>query len=152
MICGSAAGATSAAVGAYYAGRGNKFWRILHETGLTPRRLEPAQFPLLLDYGIGLTDLAKAYAGADAGIRREHDDVDALFHKIRAFRPAHLAFNGKRAARAMLGRAVAYGPQAETVGRTRLTVLPSTAGLASRWWDPGPWHALAAAIGAKSGN
>jgi len=146
VICGSAAGTRSAAVGAYYAGPGNKFWRILHESGLTPRLLEPAEFPLLTDYGIGLTDLAKRYAGADAGIRRGHDDVAGLVGKIETFRPAHLAFNGKRAARAVLAREVAYGPQAETIGASRLIVLPSTAGLASRWWNPGPWHALAAVV------
>ena len=58
MICGSAAGRRSAAAGAYYAGPGNKFWRILHESGLTPRRLAPEEFALLPDVGIGLTDLA----------------------------------------------------------------------------------------------
>jgi len=44
VICGSAASAVSAARGAYYAGPGNKFWRILAETGLTPHQLEPARF------------------------------------------------------------------------------------------------------------
>jgi len=146
VICGSAAGARSAAVGAYYAGPGNRFWRILYKTGLTPRRLEPHEFPALLELGIGLTDLAKGYAGADAGIRRGHDDADALRAKVEACRPAWLAFNGKRAARGVLGRPVAYGPLAESIGGTRLFALPSTAGLANRWWDARPWHELAAAV------
>lgn len=149
MICGSAAGASSAAVGAYYAGRGNRFWRILHESGLTPRRYEPHEFPALLALGIGLTDLAKTYAGADAGIRRAHDDSVGLRAKIEAFQPAWLAFNGKRAAQGMLGRAVGYGPQPESIGATRLFALPSSAGLASRWWDPAPWRALAAQVKAS---
>ena len=50
VICGSAAGAVSAARGAYYAGPGNKFWRILAEVGLTPRRLEPSEFRMLAEY------------------------------------------------------------------------------------------------------
>ena len=47
VFCGTAAGTQSAQAGAYYAGRGNKFWRILHETGLTPRQLAPHEFPTL---------------------------------------------------------------------------------------------------------
>ena len=90
VICGSAAGAKSAALGAYYAGPGNKFWRILHESGLTPRRLAPAEFPELLAHGIGLTDLAKAYAGADAGIRARDDDAVGLRAKIAQLQPAWL--------------------------------------------------------------
>jgi len=39
VLCGTAAGTTSAAERAYYAHRQNKFWKILHETRLTPDRL-----------------------------------------------------------------------------------------------------------------
>ena len=42
VVCCTAAGTASATVRAYYAGPGNQFWSILHETGLTPRRLPPA--------------------------------------------------------------------------------------------------------------
>ncbi len=143
VICGSAAGRRSAEVGAYYAGPGNKFWRILHDCGLTPRRLAPEEFRALLDHGIGLTDLAKAYAGGDAGIRPADDDVDGLTAKIARDTPRWLAFNGKRAAQAVLGRRVGYGLQAERLARSRLFVLPSTAGAASGHWDVGPWHELA---------
>ncbi len=143
MICGSAAGRRSAEAGAYYAGPGNKFWRILHESGLTPRRLAPEEFALLPDFGIGLTDLAKRYSGPDAGLRACDDDVAGLEAKIRAARPRLLAFNGKRAAARVLGREVRHGLQERRFGPTMLFALPSTAGLASRWWDPAPWHALA---------
>ena len=66
LICGTAAGKESAERGAYYAKPTNKFWRILHETGLTPRRLEPTEFRELLDYGIGLTDIVKGQAGSSS--------------------------------------------------------------------------------------
>ena len=71
VICGSAAGAVSAARGAYYAGPGNKFWRILAEVGLTPRRLEPGEFREVLNFGIGLTDLVKTHSGSDAVLLHE---------------------------------------------------------------------------------
>ncbi len=144
VFCGSAAGAASARAGAYYAGPGNKFWAVLHRTGLTPRRLAPAEFPLLPDFGIGLTDMAKHYAGGDAGIRRAHDDPAALTAKINRFRPAVLAFNGKRAARAFVGHDVGYGRLDSMPGGTVLFVLPSTSGAGAAYWDEAPWRAVAA--------
>ena len=105
---------------------------------------------MLLEYGIGLTDLAKSYAGGDAGIRREDDDIAGFVAKIERFRPEYLAFNGKRSAQVALGRAVRYGPQDERIGRALIFVLPSTAGLASGYWDPALWHDLAAALGKRS--
>jgi TDG/mug DNA glycosylase family protein len=41
VLCGSAASTASAAASAYYAHKQNKFWKILHETGLTAELLEP---------------------------------------------------------------------------------------------------------------
>ena len=56
---GTAAGPRSAAVGAYYAHPGNRFWRALHEAGITPRLFAPEEYPLMLELGIGLTDFCK---------------------------------------------------------------------------------------------
>lgn len=147
VICGSAAGAYSAAVGLPYAHPGNRFWRTLYAVGLTPRLLQPSEWRALADYGIGLTDMAKFYAGGDAGIRRRDDDPEALRRKLEACRPRALAFNGKRAAVRFLGRPVAYGRQEETVAGAALFALPSTAGLASGYWDEAPWRELARFLG-----
>ncbi|MBE0528785.1 MAG: mismatch-specific DNA-glycosylase, partial [Thermoleophilia bacterium] len=68
VFCGTAASARSAAVMQYYAGRGNKFWRILDQTGLTPRLLSPSEYRLLPEFGIGLTDIVKGQSGADKDI------------------------------------------------------------------------------------
>ena len=68
---------------------------------------------------------------------------EAVRAKIRAARPRLLAFNGKRAAARVLGSEVRHGLQERRFGPTMLFALPSTAGLASRWWDPAPWHELA---------
>jgi TDG/mug DNA glycosylase family protein len=150
VFCGSAAGAASACVGAYYAGPGNKFWRMLHETGLTPRLLAPAEFDRLPDYGIGLTDMAKLASGSDASLPKGSDDPAGLQERIMRARPAIMAFNGKRSAQVFFHHAFGrrqldYGPQEAVLGNTRLFVLPSTSGLASRYWDETPWHALAQA-------
>lgn len=142
VFCGSAAGAVSAKVGAPYAGPGNKFWPMLHKTGLTPRRLAPDEAHLLPEFGIGLTDLAKFYSGADAGIRRADDDAAAVRAKVARYRPTILAFNGKRSATGVLGRCD-YGEQVEPLEGARVFVLPSTSGLAVKFWDEAPWFALA---------
>ena len=48
VFVGTAAGRRSAAVGAYYAHPGNRFWKTLHSTGLTPRLFAPDEFRELL--------------------------------------------------------------------------------------------------------
>src|SRR5665647_2036951 len=118
VVCGTAAGAKSAKLKHYYAGPGNKFWRTLAELSLTPRQLAPSEADLLLDFGIGLTDLVKGQSGPES-----------LREKVLMLQPRVLCFNGKRAAREFLGtKAVAFGAQRERIGVTVLYVAPSDQG------------------------
>lgn len=146
VVCGSAAGARSAAVGHYYAGPGNAFWRILAETGLTPRQLAPSECRSLLDHGIGLTDVVKNQSGSDAAIDFARADRAGLRAKVERHRPAVLCFNGKRAAQIFFAHPVGYGPQDACIGATQIFVAPSTSGAARGHWDPRVWHALAALV------
>jgi double-stranded uracil-DNA glycosylase len=143
VFCGTAVGAASARRGAYYAGPGNRFWSTLFEEGFTPHLLKPEEFATLPTYGLGLTDLVKIVSGADAGLRRKHFDRGQLRDAITAHAPRVLAFNGKRAASEYLKRKVDYGAQLETIGATRLFVLPSTSGAARGFWRIEPWRELA---------
>ena len=112
VFCGTAAGHRSAQQRAYYAGPGNRLWRTLAVIGLTPEQLSPADFARLLDYGIGLTDLAKGQAGSDRDLRIDRADVLLLRSRIVMYQPQYLCFNGKRAAQVFLGRSpVDYGVQ-----------------------------------------
>jgi len=149
VFCGTAAGKRSAAERAYYAHPGNLFWRALHEAGLTPRLLVPTEFPLLPQFGIGLTDLAKCHSGNDDELPPGAFDAPALHAKIERYAPRLLAFTSKNAARAALGHAVDYGLQDECIGGTRVFVLPSPSGQARGHWDIGPWRELAAAMRAR---
>jgi TDG/mug DNA glycosylase family protein len=147
VFCGTAAGKRSAAERAYYAHPGNLFWRALFQAGLTPRLLLPAEFPLLRDYGIGLTDLAKRHSGNDDELPRDAFDVPGLIAKIERYQPHVLAFTSKNAARAAMGHAIAgYGLQNEIIATTRLFVLPSPSGQARAHWDIAPWQALGACV------
>ena len=143
VFCGTAAGRASALRRAYYAGPGNGFWSTLHEVGLTPRRLEPNEFRELLDYGIGLTDLCKTALGSDVEVGTRGFDVPRLTRVLEQHRPGWIAFNGKNAARHVLGRPVDYGAQSEELGGVPVFVLPSTSGAARGHWDVGHWRELA---------
>lgn len=149
VFCGSAAGAVSARVRAYYAGPGNRFWPTLAAVGLTPVELPPARFRELPRHGLGLTDLCQTASGADTELPRGADDPGALDAKIRHYRPRVLAFVGKRAAKAFLQvRHVDTGRQAASpFAQTELFVLPSPSGAARGSWDVRPWRDLAAHLG-----
>ena len=147
IFCGTAASAASAKYGAYYAHPGNRFWRTLHEVGLTDRQLTPDEFTTLPKYGIGLTDLNKHESGNDADLSKTGFDAYGVKDKIQKFKPDIVAFTSKRAGMEFLelknSKYIHYGEQKQKVGKTRLWVLPSTSGLASGSWDVSYWHALA---------
>jgi TDG/mug DNA glycosylase family protein len=151
VICGTAVGRATAAKRAYYSGAGNRFWMVLHEVGLTPNgQLAPVDFPQLLDFRIGLTDLVKCTAGNDSELEIAHFDVEGLRQKICEARPAVLAFNGKKAGSIFLNRptrALQYGKQADCIGETAIWILPSTSGAARGHWSKVPWIALATELG-----
>jgi TDG/mug DNA glycosylase family protein len=142
---GTAAGPKSAAVCAYYAHRGNRFWRALHEAGITPRLYTPDEFPLMLDHDVGLTDFCKTGWGVDADIAREAFDVAGFRRKVARLRPHGLAFTSKMAASLWLGKAtgrIALGRQPPSEGPV-VFVLPSPSGLATSYWSIAPWREAA---------
>jgi TDG/mug DNA glycosylase family protein len=149
VICGTAAGNASAAARSYYAGPGNKFWRVLHEVGLTPRLLAPSEYAELLSFNIGLTDLAKKVSGNDAVLKGRDFDSISLRTLIADIRPKAFAFNGKKAASVFFSAPSAllkYGRQTDCIADTVLYVLPSTSGAASGHWSIEPWKRLAAEL------
>lgn len=153
VFCGTQAGRASAMRRAYYAGPGNKFWPVLHGAGFVPRRFRPEEFLQLLDHGLGLTDVAKATFGPDTALKSAHVDIEGFLMKMRAMAPAFIAFNGKRAASAVLGlgsEAIAYGRQPVDLAGCTTHVLPSTSGAASGFWSIEPWQELAAAWRAQA--
>lgn len=150
VCCGTALGKQSAQVGAYYAGRGNRFWATLHEIGLTPVVLHPDDYMRLLDYGIGLTDICKTRSGSDEEVGPDGFDVPRLIAELERYSPAWIAFNGKNAARAALGRSVEYGEQPQALGGVPAFVLPSTSGAARGYWDVSMWRDLAQRIPSRS--
>jgi TDG/mug DNA glycosylase family protein len=146
VFCGTAAGTVSAARGAYYAHPQNKFWRVLHETGLTPRQLKPEEFPLLWDYGIGLTDIAKHVFGMDKQLPSGalgREAAEALRARILVSAPDILAFTSLTGGRRVVGPEAKFGRQEQKLGRTEVWILPSPSPTANWNWNDQVWHNLA---------
>ena len=155
VFCGTAAGNVSAARGAYYAHPQNKFWRALFEAGLTPRLLAPEEFGALPGFGVGLTDIAKTVSGMDKQLppgALGRAACEEVARKIQDAAPRILAFTSLTAGRRFLRRQAGLGEQPETLGVTRIWLLPSPSPAANWTWDPGPWRALAQALGESAAN
>jgi TDG/mug DNA glycosylase family protein len=150
VFVGTAASTRSASLGQYYAHPGNRFWRSLHEAGITPRRYQPSEFSALLDLGIGFTDLSKSGAGMDHQIARQSFDAAGFRAKIETWRPKTIAFTSKKAASLFYVRptsAIALGRQSPVKDFPDVFVLSSPSGAASGHWTLQPWRELAAWIG-----
>ena len=100
VFCGTAASKKSKELSAYYAGPGNKFWKVLHEIGLTPNQINPKNFKNLLKYSIGLTDICKTDYGNDSELDTSKYDIKGFNLKILEYKPRMVCFNGKNAAKA----------------------------------------------------
>jgi double-stranded uracil-DNA glycosylase len=150
VFIGSAPSTISAKAGAYYANPQNKFWWALHQAGFTPRQYRPQEFPALLELGIGLTDVAKRHAGADAALPKGAWAPDELRARLSQYRPQRVAFTSKRAASEALGvptGKLAYGLQTVQLEGAEVWVLPSTSPLGHTYFQLGPWKALAKSLG-----
>ena len=117
----------------YYAGAGNRFWELLHGSGLVPQRLGADQAERLLGFGLGLTDLVIERA------RTPGQEPETIIYRrpfdqtIRAVAPRVVAFVSKtaatwyaRGARARHPRG--YGELDWTVAGTPAFVLPGPSG------------------------
>ena len=95
-----------------------------------------------MDFGLGLTDLVKYAKGSDADLLSTDYDTRSFHDKIMEYQPLVVAFTSKTGGKAYLQRSVDYGHQPETIGKTKVYVLPSTSGRASRYWNIKPWDEL----------
>ena len=132
LFCGINPGLYTAAIGHHFGRPGNRFWPALHAAGFTDRVLSPFDERELLACGIGITNVVnRATARADELTLDElREGGHALARKVKRYRPRVLAVAGVGAYRAAFGRPrAAVGPQEETIGGTRLWVLPNPSGL-----------------------
>lgn len=132
LFCGINPGLYTAAIGHHFGRPGNRFWPALHGAGFTERRLDPSEQRELLKRGCGITNLVTVATAMAAELSREQLQAGAgdLEKKIRRYRPKYLAVVGIDAYRKAFARPnTQIGLQSETIGSTRIWVLPNPSGL-----------------------
>lgn len=132
IFCGINPGLRSASTGHHFAGRGNRFWRVVHLAGFTPEQLRPEEARTFLRYGCGLTTVVPRPTAQAAALSRAEIELagDAFRRKIEQYAPRHVAFLGKMAFSAISGtRDLHWGLQAEPFGGAHAWVIPNPSGL-----------------------
>ncbi|HEX6100163.1 MAG TPA: G/U mismatch-specific DNA glycosylase [Thermoanaerobaculia bacterium] len=132
LFCGINPGLYTAAVQQHFGRPGNRFWPTLYRAGFTPRLFDPSEQYELLKLGYGITNVvARATAAADELSRDELlEGGRALTRRVKKYAPRYLAIVGIGAYRTAFERPKAkLGLQEETIGETRIWVLPNPSGL-----------------------
>jgi TDG/mug DNA glycosylase family protein len=138
LLVGINPGLRSAAKGHHFAGVGNKFWRLLSESGLVSRRMSYEDDHRLPEHGIGITNIVARPSRSSSDLSRKDFERGRreLVVKIETCQPRAAAFVGVTAFRE-LWPAIASGPapksipcglRPETMGTTALYVLPNPSG------------------------
>ena len=131
VFCGINPGLSAAAQGHHFAGRGNRFWRVIHLAGFTPGEIQPENDRAILDHQCGLTTLVgRPTARADQVSTAEFIAATAVFEqKMARTAPRCVAFLGKAAFRAMSGqRDITWGRQQTTLASAGVWILPNPSG------------------------
>lgn len=132
LFCGINPGLYTAAVQQHFGRPGNRFWPTIHKAGFTPRLFHPSEQRELLNLGYGITNIvARATAAADELTADELIEGGRILEKkVRRFKPRYLAIVGIGAYRTAFARPKAkMGLQDETIGATKIWVLPNPSGL-----------------------
>jgi double-stranded uracil-DNA glycosylase len=132
LFCGINPGLYTAAVGYHFGRPGNRFWKALHQGGLTDRLLQPCEQQKLLTYGYGITNLvARASLSAAELTQNElRSGGERLQQKVAHYQPKWVAFLGIGAYRMAFGLPQAVvGKQDRKIHAAKVWVLPNPSGL-----------------------
>ncbi|MGW9947855.1 TDG/mug DNA glycosylase family protein [Rhizobium leguminosarum] len=132
VFCGLNPALSAVRDGHNFSNPSNRFWRVLHLAGFTPRLLQADEERELLHYGCGLTSAVSRPTKSASELKRQDylSTAPVLENKIRKFAPANLAFLGKAAYAAISLRAdVEWGRQPETFAGAAVWLLPNPSGL-----------------------
>ena len=125
-------GLRSAELGHHFAGHSNRFWKLIYEAGLVPRRLNFVEDRSLLDHRLGLTNIVdRATRSADELTPEDFRlGRTRLLRKLKKNRPRFVALVGIVVCRALFERRgpIIVGLQPETIGDARVFVVPNPSG------------------------
>jgi TDG/mug DNA glycosylase family protein len=123
----------SSETGHHFANPNNRFWRILHDGGLTPRRYDATEDAKLLDLGMGITNIVSRPTKAADEITKEEykEGKEILRKKIETYKPKVVCFVGKGVYQEYSGlKKVPWGKQEKAVVPGTIDfVAPSSSGL-----------------------
>jgi double-stranded uracil-DNA glycosylase len=87
----------SAETGHHFANPNNRFWAILDQSGLTPRKYDTKEDYRLLDLGYGLTNIVARPTKTAQEITKEEykQGKEELLAKIKVYKPKVICFVGK---------------------------------------------------------
>jgi double-stranded uracil-DNA glycosylase len=123
----------SSETGHHFANPNNRFWKILHESGLTPRKLQTSEDNTLVDLGYGLTNIVARPTKTALEITKEEyiSGKAELRKKIEKYKPKYVCFVGKGVYQEYSGKKdVPWGVQdGSVVDGTIDFVAPSSSGL-----------------------
>jgi TDG/mug DNA glycosylase family protein len=134
LLVGINPGVRSSQLGHHFAGASNRFWKLLHESGLVTEPIGFADDDRLHEWGLGITNLIPRPTPGIDTLRAEEYIAGAktLRRKVRRVKPEVVAFVGVTLFRSLFsrrpGQPVALGPQAERFEGSRVFVLPNPSG------------------------
>ena len=132
LFVGINPGMRSAALGHHFAGHSNRFWKLLHESGLVPEPIGWADDHRLPEWRFGITNLiARATPGIDTLRPHEYaQGLGRLRRKVRRYRPEIVAFVGVSLFRAIfdIRGPIRLGRQRVRFERATVFVLPNPSG------------------------
>ena len=124
-------GIVSARAAHNFANPSNGFWRLMHESGLVPRRLAPHEEGELIAHGLGLTNLVDRVTRGVSDLTPadlERGRV-SLAARLAVLRPRAVGFVGVTAYRAFAGvKGVVVCGEQEAIDAARVFVVPSPSG------------------------
>ncbi|MFL5802511.1 MAG: G/U mismatch-specific DNA glycosylase [Roseiflexaceae bacterium] len=132
LFCGINPGLYSGYTGHHFARPGNRFWPTLFAAGFTERLLKPEEEQELLAQGYGITNLVQRATATAAELNAAELAIGGqrLQATVDRYRPQVLAILGISAYRLAFAQPRAtLGQQPETIGRSRVWVLPNPSGL-----------------------
>ena len=134
LLVGINPGVRSATIGHHFAGYSNRFWKLLHEAGLTGELLSAEDDRRLPEWGLGITNLiARPTPGIDTLRLDEYvEGLRILRRKVRRWKPRRVAFVGVTLFRFVFGVKpavpVALGRQTMRFEGAEVFVLPNPSG------------------------
>lgn len=123
----------SSETGHHFANPNNRFWTILHQAGLTPRKYSHEEDILLLELGYGLTNIVARPTKAADEITKSEFKIGRieLIQKMNYYKPKIVCFVGKGVYQEYSRKKqINWGVQAESVVSGTIDfVAPSSSGL-----------------------